>query len=629
MEVNDFFKKPRVWFIGILFVLFLGYVTVCYFKLSLSEQPQSIASKPSVERGSIRDRNGKPLAVQTSFYHFGISPNKFSDAMIDDFAQKLAPVLEMADTDISARIRAAKNLSFLYIKKKLTQDQYEEVKSIVEENSFPAVRFDRIPGRVYPENDLASQLIGYMGDDGEGLSGIEYSQQLILSPLVTADQQTVFGQDVYLTIDANLQYKLEKIAKQTLIDTEAESMMLLAADAKTGEILSYISLPSINLNDYANIDAPDAKRDSPAINSYEPGSVFKIFTAAAYIDSGAMTPATYLRTTGSYKFTTNKGETFTISCHDPHEHGLVTVREALARSCNDAFAQMSERLDTGTFLTYIKNFGFGEKTGVELPREESGKVKSPGDATWSGRTKATISIGQEVSVTALQMLQAAMAIANKGVPAQLTVIKRISDKDGVDSYEHTPQYRDRVLKTSTADYIISCMRTTVLEGTGWRAGLDDISIGDKTGTAQIFENGRYLEDQELSSCMGIFPIEDPQIVLYTVIVKSKIERNLGGQIAAPVIRQAADEIIDHLGMTRDTAATVSHSGVISISENEQPSLEAGVVPNLIGRPKRDLVNLLSQNEVTVIIHGSGWVVRQTPQPGTPLTENTTIELYLE
>lgn len=629
MEVNSFFKKPRVWLLAILAFLFLAYITVCYIRLAFADQQTVTGQHVTVERGAIRDRNGNLLAVPTNFYNFGISPNKFPETRIEEFAQKLAPVLDMSSSEIAEKVRAARQLSFLYIKRSLTQDEYEEAKKLIDENDFPTVRFDKIPGRVYPENDLASQLIGYMGVDGEGLSGIERSQQTVLSPVPKPDQTgTIFGQDVYLTIDATLQRYLEKIAKRTLEETEAESMMLIAADVKTGEILSYISLPSVNLNDYSNVNNPDAKRDSPAINSYEPGSVFKIFTAAAYIDSGAMTPGTYLRTTGTYKFTTNKGETFVISCHDPHEHGLVTVREALARSCNDAFAQMSERLETNSFLAYLHSFGFGEKTGVEVPFEEVGKIKTQNDATWSGRTKATISIGQEVSVTALQMLQAAMAIANKGVPAKLTVIKKISDKDGNDSYVHTPEYKERVLKTTTAEYILSCMRTTVLEGTGWRAGLDDISIGDKTGTAQIFENGKYLDDQYLSSCMGIFPIENPQIVLYTVIVKSKIERNLGGQIAAPVIREAADKIIDRLGMTRDTAATVSHSGIISISENEKLSI-GSVVPDFTGRPKRDLVDLLSQENVTVIINGSGWVVRQTPEAGTPVTENMTIELYLE
>ncbi|MBQ4237201.1 MAG: PASTA domain-containing protein, partial [Treponema sp.] len=212
----------------------------------------------------------------------------------------------------------------------------------------------------------------------------------------------------------------------------------------------------------------------------------------------------------------------------------------------------------------------------------------------------------------------------------MTFIKRIKDKDGKIEYEHTPEYGQRVLKPSTSKYILSCMETTAEKGTGSRAALGDISIGVKTGTAQMADtvHGGYSETDFLSNCMAIFPVEQPEIVLYIVIQKAKGE-TYAGRIVAPVIREAADEIIDTLGMSREGAPVVGHSGKVSIQSNLPISLTEAV-PNFIGRPKRDLIPVISAHpELNFVITGEGWVKSQKPAPGSPVTENMTIELILE
>ena len=466
-----------------------------------------------------------------------------------------------------------------------------------------------------------------MGDDGKGLSGIEYSQQSILSPSITPDiTEDLYGDNIYLTIDANLQYKLEKIAQKTMETTQAENMMIIAANARNGEILSYISLPSANLNQFTSAN-PEETIDRPAVTAYEPGSVFKIFSTAAFIDSGAISTDTIFLCDGVYEQVTNLGEHIRITCLD--HHGWVSAREALKYSCNDALSQMSDFSDTNTFLSYIHKLGFGEKTGVELPSETKGSVKDTDDKYWSARSKPTMSIGQEISVNALQMVQAATILANKGQPIKLTVINKITDRNGNEKYIHKPEYGERILKSSTAQYILSCMETTAQSGTGHRASLGDISIGVKTGTAQMADpiNGGYSETDFLSNCMAIFPVEDPEIILYIVIEKAKGE-TYAGRIVAPVIAETADEIIDHLGITRKSAASLEHSGTISIKENEPLSI-GNTVPNFIGRPKRDILPLLDNTNYKFIINGEGWVVSQNPLPGTSVTENMTIELVLE
>ncbi|MBR6216299.1 MAG: PASTA domain-containing protein, partial [Spirochaetaceae bacterium] len=310
-------------------------------------------------------------------------------------------------------------------------------------------------------------------------------------------------------------------------------------------------------------------------------------------------------------------------------HGPLTARQALQYSCNDAIAQMSQKINSEFFLQQIHNFGFGSKTGIELPSEEKGLVKDTTDSSWSGRSKPTIAMGQEISVTALQMVQAASAIANGGKPVQLSVVSKILNKDDKVIYQHVPEFKKQVIKKSTADYVLSCMETTARIGTGAKANVGDIAIGVKTGTAQMAdtENGGYSDKDFLSSCMAIFPIENPEIILYIVITKAKGE-TYGGRIVAPVIQDAANTIIDYLGMQRDRAISVTHSGKITIPQTK-PIVIKSYVPDFTGYPKRMLTPLLNRTDIKFVIKGDGWVVSQNPEPGTPVTENMIIELTLE
>jgi cell division protein FtsI (penicillin-binding protein 3) len=626
MQVNGFFHKPRILVLtGAAFLL--SVVIFSKFAiLAFSGTPSIVPDTRIVERGSIVDRNGKPLAVETSFYHFGVSPSAMKSDDIPAFAHAVAPMLQMNESSIIAMIRESSGANFIYIKKRIDQNTYEQLQKVCIDNNFVASRFDRIPGRIYPENTLASQLIGFMGDDGAGLSGIEYSMQNILSPPLKPENQAPDqGKNIYLTIDANLQYKLEKVARDSMNTTQAESLMLIAADARSGEILSYISLPAANLNDYTHAK-PSEMIDRPATQSFEPGSVFKIYTVASLLDAGVITENDSFFCDGVYEKTFPGGR-IRITCLD--HHGWVTPREALKYSCNDALAQMSDKINPEDFLTRIRALGFGERTGIELPGETRGSVKNTNDRYWSGRSKPTMAIGQEIGVSALQMVEAATAITNKGIPVQLTVISRITNHDGSDSFVHQPVYRKRVFKQSTTDYLLSCMETVAQSGTGYKAALGDISIGVKTGTAQMADtkNGGYSTTDFLSDCIAVFPVENPQIILYIVVEKAKGE-TYAGRIVAPVIAQAADIIIDHLGLSRGGAASLTHSGRISIAGNE-PIKMGQQMPDFTGVSKRQLIPLVDRKDIHVKINGDGWVKSQMPPPGTPITENMEIELNLE
>ena len=621
--MNSFFKQRRLIIFFSFSAILIIAILVAYMRLAMQPAAPKAQNIPVIERGSIVDRSGFPLAVQTNFYRIGVSTKDIKNTQL--FSKNMAPVLGLSEEELFNKIDRRRD--YVILKKKASQAEYEDISTRTKECGYNYVNFEKLPGRVYPNGALASQLIGYMGDEGVGLAGIEFSQQNILSPEIDKTLETPEqGKNIYLTIDSNLQYKLEQIAYKTMDETQAESMMLLAADSRTGEILTYISLPSADLNEYGS--SPSASKvNKPANDAYEPGSVFKIFTLGIVYDEGGINPNDSFFCDGAYEHKIPGGETIRIKCLE--HHGWLTPREGLKYSCNDVLGQISDKVSEDTFIGRIRSLGFGQKTGIELTGETAGVVKDPDSKTWSGRSKPTIAIGQEISVSALQMVQAATAIANGGVPVKLSVIHKITDKEGAVLFEHQPEYKNRVFKKTTADYVLSCMETTATTGTGARANIGDVAIGVKTGTAQMAdkENGGYSETDFLSSCLAIFPVDDPEIVLYIVVEKAKGE-TYGGRIVAPVIAEAADTIIDYMGMSRGKASSIEHNGVITIPNTKDITL-GSVTPDFTGYSKKDLLPLMEQAKGRLNINGSGWVTSQNPEPGTPLTENTIIELYLE
>ena len=620
---DSFFKTIRCRILLGLAVLAVIGILVQFGRLAFIPVKNINYTKIEAERGAIVDRNGAPLAVQTVFYDIGYTPSKVKNP--DEFAGRMAPVLGLSKEAVLSNLSEHDGKKFAYLRKKVDQSVYQDVKTVTDEFGYNYVTFDKVPGRIYPNHSLASHLIGYMGNEGKGMSGIEYSQQEILA---STEKDGIFesGKNVYLTIDADLQYRLEQIAFETVKETQCQSMMMIAANATTGEILSYISLPEVDLNEYGSASR-EQQFDHLRMEAYEPGSVFKIFTVSILYDEGRITQTDSFLCDGMYEYRKPGSEAIRIKCLE--KHGWLTPRDVISYSCNDAIGQISDRISEDDFIARIRGLGFGQKTGIELSGESAALVKDTSSPSWSGRSKPTIAIGQEITVSALQMVQAATAIANGGVPVKLSVINRVTNKDGTLYYEHKPEYKERVFKSETASYVLSCMETTSLRGNGTRANISDISIGTKTGTAQMAdkEKGGYSDTDFISSCIGIFPTEEPEIILYVVIEKAKGEV-YGGRIAAPVIQKAANTIIDHLGMSRGGAASLEHNGMISVPRSAR--VEVGeTVPDFTGLNKRELSPLLDKKNLNININGSGWVTSQNPEPGTPVTENMTIELYLE
>lgn len=624
MELNTFISKKRIiFFVGIL-LLFTGMLITKYAKAMLMAEPEPRPISKPRERGSILDRNGKILAAATTLYNLSANKSLIEDA--NRLANILSPIIETSETALLDKIQNSKS-NFLYLKKKLSENEKDIVKDAIQDYGLKGLRLEAVSTRIYPENDLASTLIGYLGDDGKGLAGMEYSMQNVLSPPEGTAGAEESGFTVFLTIDASIQYMLQKIAEQTMKNLQAEAVIFLAADAKTGEILAYVNEPSADLAHFSA--STEAERfDRPAYFMYEPGSVFKIFSMASFLDLGSTQDSAVYTCDAQFLFNPRqqqeKGPNV-IRCL--RVHGRVTPRDIIRFSCNDGMAQIADKTDAAAFAEKLRAFGFGKKTGIELPGEAAG-IFAP-VSSWSARTKHTISFGQEIGVTSLQIMQAATAFTNKGKTMKLSLLSEIRDGAGKTVHRHRPKPLVQVVSAETAKTVLGYMQTVADDGTGSRASIKGVPIAVKTGTAQMAQaDGRgYSATDYLSSCIGIFPVDDPQIILYLAVIRP-VGQTYGSLIAAPAISEAANAIIDYRGMGRTNAPNVSHTGIIK--QNRQTPVVLGTtMPNLIGTPKRLLLDLLMRTDITVKLTGDGYVASQSPAAGTPIAKGMIIELTLE
>lgn len=618
-EVDSFISKPRFWFFISLVILFTGFLILQFAKYMIMKEPVVITPKVSTERGTIYDRNKKILAVQTTIYNLYADKTLMKNPA--EAAKVLAPVLMQNESDLLEKIQDSKS-NFLYLKKRMSESERDLVKNVIDENKLSGIRFESVFNRTYPENTLASTVVGFLGDDGRGKTGVEYSLQNILSPPPETKGYTGKGYDVYLSIDGNIQYMLEKIISKTMEETKAQSAVFLAVDAKTGEVLAYVNSPSASLANFIE-STPEQRFDRPANYVYEPGSVFKIFSMAAFLELGTTKDGQVYDCNALFEF--NRSNVKPITCLKTH--GRVSPRDVIRLSCNDATAQIADITEKNAFYEKIKLFGFGSKTNIELPGESAGLIAPP--QNWSIRTKHTIAIGQEIGVSALQLVEAATAFTNKGSTLRLSLISKVADKEGNIVYLHKPSVLNKVISEKNADLLLSYMRTGSIEGIAWRASINGVPIAVKTGTAQMAneKGGGYSKTDFISSCIGIFPADDPKIILYTAVMKP-VGQIYGSIVAAPAISEASNEIIDYLGLARENAPTVEHTGRIPISDNK-PVVLKDKMPDLTGVPKKLLLELLLQKDFSVKITGDGYVVSQTPPPGTPLKKGMKIELNLE
>ncbi len=582
---------------------------------------------PDVERGAILDRQGRILAITTKEQTVSAwVPSITSPA---ESAELLSRALGMDAAEIKDNWR--KHPGYALVKRKAAPAEADAVRALKAEGKLAGIRLEDEYGRAYPEGRLASHVVGYVGVDNVAWDGIEYTLNDDLAPQpVGTEHETVFGNQVFLTIDVNAQYIVEKAARQAMEATRADSLMILAMDARSGEILAYSSLPDFDPNEFQK-ESPQVDRNSlvnrPVALAYEPGSVFKIFTISSLLELGAITPESHFFCPGYYEKKLRDGSVIRISCI--REHGDVTPQKILQYSCNAGAAYASETANPESFSQMLVRYGFGKPTGIPLLGETAGLLRKP--STWSARSKPTIAIGQEVSVSAVQVLAAATALANGGVLLKPAIVKKIVSADGRTIKEFGREPLWEVISPNTAREVLQMMETaTSAEGTARRAAIPGLRISAKTGTAQVLNTatGKYSESDFIASMIGIFPTDDPRLILYVVIQNPKGESYLGSTIAAPVFRQAAVGLADYLGIPREGSNVASHPGEIEVRLSKKIEISS-VMPDLMGTPKKLLLPLLVRDDISVTITGSGYVVRQEPPAGTKIEKGSKIVLELQ
>jgi cell division protein FtsI (penicillin-binding protein 3) len=582
---------------------------------------------PQVERGAILDRRGRILAITTRHQDVSAWAPGITDPR--GTAELLGTVLGMDPAALQDSWRRRPGYSV--IKRRLSGEEAAAIAALRSQGKLAGIRLEDGYGRMYPEGRLASTLIGTVGVDNTGLEGIEYTFNDELAPqTVGTNRDTVYGSQVVLTIDAAVQHRVERVAREAFRSTRADSLMVLVLDADTAEVLAWVSLPDFDPNEVQTGSSTAGHAEltnRPVAMAYEPGSVFKVFSIASLLQLGTIDSASTFTCRGYYEQPLADGTSIRIGCI--REHGVVDARRILQYSCNAGAAYASDTATNEAFAAALARFGFGRKTGVPLPGESAGLLAPV--AKWSVRSKATIAFGQEVSASALQVAAAAVAIADGGTLLEPLVVSRIVAPDGrvVKAFGRKPLWE--AVSAQTARQMLDMLESATGEGgTARRAAIEGLRISAKTGTAQVTDpvTGKYSESDFIASMLGIFPTGDPEVVVYVVIQNPRGESYFGSTIAAPVFRDVALELVDALGIARDGDLREPNAGSVDVPAPASATI-GDVMPDLAGTPKRLLLPLLAREDLKVVLRGSGTCVRQEPPPGTPVTKGMRIVLELE
>ena len=607
-------------FLGLcLLALIFRYAT---FMTSLEFPPEGPPLRlPEVERGPILDRNGRVLAL--TIERDSVTAWVPAVSAPEDSAELLGEILDTAAEEVLERLSAG---GFVFIRRHITPEQSARIRAAQDSGELQGIDLQPEQTRSYPEGALAAHLLGFVGVDNIGLEGIENTFNYVLAPdTITADGTGVFGNKVFLTIDVNVQHAMERIAAATREEHDADAVFIIVADAASGEILSYAAQPGFDPNDYTAFPS-ERWRNAIATDSYEPGSVFKIFTMGALLQTGAITTSMTFPSPGYYRRTLPNG--VIIRIRDLGVYGDLDPEQILRYSSNAGTAHASDRIDAHSFYRMLRGFGFGEPTGAPLLGESPGLLRPV--AEWSGRSKPTMAIGQEISVTPLQIVQAATTLTNGGVLLRPQLVRKIVAADGTVVKAFAREPLRNVLAPEIAAEILGMMETVAEEGTGRLARLEGYRIAVKTGTAQVFDRvaGVYSDENLIASILGVLPADAPRFIAYVVIQHPKGEQRYGGVIAAPVLREVTAFLATYYWLPRNDEEPLLHPAHIVVSATPHLTL-GGELPNLVGLPKRRLLPLLAVADLRLALHGSGYVIRQDPAPGSPLTPERTVHVWLE
>jgi cell division protein FtsI (penicillin-binding protein 3) len=635
-----------------------------FVKRAKRQQERTVELAP--RRGAIVDREGRPLAVTTAVESVFAIPSDIDDP--DAVARVLAPMVKQTVAELVRKL-SDRERDFVWVARRVDEGMALAVKR----RMLPGVRLLKESARRYPEGTLAASVIGYVGSDSQGLAGLEYrwdeevrgrpARVTVLRDAAQrsyairqrapggAGQRTtdeVEGASLRLTLHAGLQHVAERELARVREETNARSASAVVLDPFTGEILVMASVPTFDPNRYTEASA-EARRCRPIADAYEPGSTFKVITAAAAIEAGTIGPDDVIDCGGG---------SLTIGRTTIHEHGraawgALPLVDVLAHSSNIGAAHIGLGLGKANFHRAVLAFGFGRKSGVDLDGENGGLLRDP--ASWSALSLPTISFGQEIGVNALQLARAFAAIANGGVLPTPHLVAEIA-RPGSAPERRVPLAGTRVISERTSAAMRLLLVKVVQEGTGRKAAVPGFTVAGKTGTAQKANPGAgYSHDRYVGSFYGFLPADRPRVVI-GVLVDEPHGRTYGGDVAAPtfaVIGAEAMRVLGEPGLPAEDRVTPSiltadlsrgagpasgglPAGLVPASRRApvEPEdfdrLAAGerLVPDVAGRPAREAVQELAQRGFTAKLSGHGFVVAQDPPAGTPLLRGGAVHVTL-
>lgn len=613
----------------IALIIRLGYVQL-WEGTEISERAEDLWYRNipvTAKRGEIWDRNGERLAYNVSSPSVMAIPAQVKDA--EQTAKQIAPLLGMSVDSIHTLLK--KRASIVQLKpggRKITLELANQIREL----KLSGIVIAEDNKRYYPYKDLASHLLGFTGAENQGLTGIESKYDSALNGLrgsvsylsdaggrMMPDSTEKYvdprdGLNLQLTIDKDIQTIMERELDQAMIDLNPKHIISIAMDPKTGEILAMASRPNYDPEQYRDYPSEVYNRNLPVWMTYEPGSTFKIITLAAALEEGKVDLF------NEHFFDPGRVEVAgaKLRCWKKGGHGSQTFLEVVENSCNPGFVALGNRLGKETLFQYIRDFGFGKKTGIDMSGEENGilfKLNRVGPVEL-----ATTAFGQGVSVTPIQQISAVAAAINGGQYFQPHVAKAfIHPETGMVVDEVQPNMVKQVISPETSKKVREALEYVVAQGTGKNAFIDGYRVGGKTGTAQKVINGRYSPDEHIVSFIGFAPADDPQLIIYTAVDDPQ-GIQFGGLIAAPIVKRIMEDSLQVLGVEpREKQVPRKYRF------DEQPLV---TVPNLVGKKVSDLYEDLNMN-FQLSKSGSGQtVIHQAPKPGTRVDRGTTIRIYM-
>ncbi len=548
--------RRRIILIFLVLLLSLGGVAAKLFFLQI-QQRDRLAERATKQyqrrlpilsrRGTIYDRTGRELAVSLKVTSVFAQPAAVEDPAAT--AKALAPILDQPASDLAARLTTDK--PFVWLQRQLDPAQAEAITDLNLKGIglFPESR------RYYPRQELAAHVLGLVGLDDRGLEGLEHQYDDLLGgqPEFVSAQQDALGRvifrqeeperrapifDLTLTIDEVLQYITERELQRAVEHSRAKAGTAIVMDPWNGEILALANQPTYDPNNYRIANAA-ARRNRAVTDAFEPGSVFKVILVAGALEEGVVRP-------GDRFFGENGAiEVSGVTIRDHEKYGWLTVREILTHSSNVGAIKIGQKLGKSFYYHYISGFGFGSLTGLDLPGETPGLMRRP--KGWSALSLSVLSLGQEISVTPVQIATAFAAVANGGNLVRPHVVRGLTAQDASLSREVEPVVIRRVISPETAQTLLDMLRDAVEQGTGKEAALEEYSVAGKTGTAQKMDpaTGRYSHQKVVASFVGAVPAESPRLVILVLIDEPETLR-WGGSIAGPTFREIARDALKYL-----------------------------------------------------------------------------------